>query len=37
MAAHYIRVDLFKMSAIITSMMVMVLVRNNLCRCQTAV
>ena len=37
MTAHYIQVDLFKMSAIITSMMVMVLVRNNLCRCQTTV
>ena len=37
MAAHYIQVDLFKMSAIITSMMVMVSVRNSLCRCQTAV
>ena len=37
MTAHYIQVDLFEMSAIITSMMVMVLVRNNLCRCQTTV
>ena len=37
MTAHYIQVDLFEMSAIIASMMVMVLVRNNLCRCQTTV
>ena len=32
MAAHYIQVDLFKMSIIITSLMVLVWVRNNLCR-----
>ena len=37
MAAHYIQVDLFKMSIIITSMMVVVWVRNNLCRFQTTV
>ena len=37
MTAHYIQVDVFEISAIITSMMVMVLVRNNLCRWQTTV
>ena len=35
MAAHYIQVDLFKMSIIITSLMVLVWVTNNLCRFQT--
>ena len=38
MAAHYIQVDLFKISIIIlTSVMVLVWVRNNLCRFQTTV
>ena len=38
MAAHYIQVDLFKMRiVIVTSMMVVVWVRNNLCRFQTTV